>query len=87
MIISEQGEYSRGRLKRYAASSSNGRHQLVITVEYQDATDMGWDVRSLDAILKADRERDAEIKAAARKPKPKSLPRPKQLALPAPEDF
>ncbi|MFB2531012.1 hypothetical protein ACEYYA_02480 [Paracoccus sp. p3-h83] len=84
MIISAQGEYGRGRLKKYAATSSSRRHTLVITVEYADATDLGWDINSLDAILKADRERDASIKAAASEPKPKALPKPTQLALPAP---
>lgn len=83
MFITEQNEYNRGRLKKYAASSSNGRHTLVITVEYTDAGDMGWDVRALDDILAKDRQRDAELKAAARRPKA----RPKQLALPAPEGF
>lgn len=80
MLITEQNELSKGRLKKYAASSSNGRHTLVITVEYVDAGDMGWDVRALDEILAKDRARDADLKASSRRPK--ALPR--QLALPAP---
>lgn len=80
MIIGPQGEYGRGRLMKYTASSSNGRHQLVVTVEYSDPTEMGFDVSGLDDTLRHDRALDAERKAAAKRPR-------KPLALPAPGDF
>ena len=74
MIIGPQNEYGRGRLNSYTAASKTGRHTLTITLEYDDASSMGFDVAGLDEIV-------AKDKAAAQADRR----RPKRLALPAPD--
>lgn len=87
MIIGPKDKYGPGRLKKYAASSANGRHTLVITIEYPDAGDMGYDVSGLDKILQEDRAQVAELKAATKQAKQKRISKPARLALPAPGAF
>lgn len=90
MIIMEKANHGRGQLKKYNASSSNGRHTLTVTMEYDSAYDMGWDVEDLDRILAADKAAAAAEKANQKpstRKAAKQLTKVTQLALPAPGDF
>lgn len=88
VIIGPRSELGGGQLRKYSASSSNGRHTLTITLEYDAADFMDWDVRKLDEILQADKTaavaEKADRRASSRKSS-KQLTKTVQLALPAPD--
>lgn len=88
VIIGPRSELGGGQLRKYSASSSNGRHTLSITLEYAAADFMGWDVRRLDEILQADKAAAVAEKtgqSASSRRSSKLLTKTAQLALPAPD--